>query len=60
MWAKAGVDPGKSSGDWYLETGSGMGATFNTPVGKHAYGSLARDAFKPIQDAAGKATKKVA
>ena len=37
LWAKTGVDPGESSGDWYLETGSGMGATLNTAVGKHAY-----------------------
>ena len=37
LWAKTDVDPGKSSGDWYLETGSGMGATLNTAVGKHAY-----------------------
>ncbi|RPI44143.1 MAG: sulfate transporter, partial [Hyphomicrobiaceae bacterium] len=26
-----------ASGKWYLETGSGMGATLNTAVGKHAY-----------------------
>ena len=37
LWAKTNVDPGNSSGDWYLETGSGMGATLNTAVGKHAY-----------------------
>ena len=37
LWAKTDVDPGESSGDWYLETGSGMGATLNTAVGKHAY-----------------------
>lgn len=37
LWAKTGVDPGESSGDWYLETGSGMGATLNTAVGKRAY-----------------------
>ncbi len=37
LWAKTGVDPRQSSGDWYLETGSGMGATLNTAVGKHAY-----------------------
>ena len=34
---KTGVDPTRASGDWYLETGSGMGATLNTAVGKHAY-----------------------
>jgi tungstate transport system substrate-binding protein len=37
LWKKAGVDPKGASGDWYLETGSGMGATLNTAVGKHAY-----------------------
>jgi len=37
LWEQAGVDPTKGSGDWYLETGSGMGATLNTAVGKHAY-----------------------
>jgi tungstate transport system substrate-binding protein len=31
------VDPKASSGSWYLETGSGMGATLNTAVGKQAY-----------------------
>jgi tungstate transport system substrate-binding protein len=37
LWKKAGIDPTKASGAWYLETGSGMGATLNTAVGKHAY-----------------------
>jgi len=37
LWQDAGIDAKKSSGDWYLETGSGMGATLNTAVGKHAY-----------------------
>ena len=37
LWEAAGVDPKASSGTWYLETGSGMGATLNTAVGKHAY-----------------------
>jgi tungstate transport system substrate-binding protein len=37
LWKKTKVDPTKASGDWYLETGSGMGATLNTAVGKHAY-----------------------
>ena len=37
LWNLAGVDAKKASGDWYLETGSGMGATLNTAVGKHAY-----------------------
>jgi len=37
LWEDAGIDAKKASGDWYLETGSGMGATLNTAVGKHAY-----------------------
>lgn len=37
LWQKAGIDPKPSSGMWYLETGSGMGATLNTAIGKHAY-----------------------
>jgi tungstate transport system substrate-binding protein len=36
-WRAAGVDPKPDSGKWYLETGSGMGATLNTAVGKAAY-----------------------
>ena len=37
LWKDAGVDPKPESGTWYLETGSGMGATLNTAVGKQAY-----------------------
>ena len=37
LWKEAGVDPKASSGSWYLETGSGMGATLNTAVRKQAY-----------------------
>jgi tungstate transport system substrate-binding protein len=37
LWQDAGVDPSRSSGKWYLETGSGMGATLNTAIGKQAY-----------------------
>jgi tungstate transport system substrate-binding protein len=37
LWHQAGVNPNTSSGSWYLETGSGMGATLNTAVGKQAY-----------------------
>jgi tungstate transport system substrate-binding protein len=37
LWEEAGADPKASSGSWYLETGSGMGATLNTAVGKQAY-----------------------
>jgi tungstate transport system substrate-binding protein len=37
LWQQAGINPKASSGSWYLETGSGMGATLNTAVGKQAY-----------------------
>jgi len=37
IWAAAGLDPAHSSGGWYRETGSGMGATLNTAVGMDAY-----------------------
>jgi len=37
LWASAGVDPTVASGDWYRETGSGMGATLNTGIGMGAY-----------------------
>jgi tungstate transport system substrate-binding protein len=34
LWAAAGVEP---AGDWYRETGSGMGATLNTAAQLPAY-----------------------
>ncbi|MGI9409268.1 MAG: substrate-binding domain-containing protein [Hyphomicrobiaceae bacterium] len=37
LWRAAGIDPTGSSGKWYRETGSGMGATLNTGVGMAAY-----------------------
>ena len=37
LWEAAGVDPTAASGDWYRETGSGMGATLNTALGMNAY-----------------------
>jgi tungstate transport system substrate-binding protein len=37
LWKQAGIDARKSSGGWYRETGSGMGATLNTAVGMNAY-----------------------
>ena len=38
LWSAAGLDPTPHSGTWYLETGSGMGATLNIAVemGAHA------------------------
>lgn len=37
LWKAAGIDPARWSGDWYRETGSGMGATLNTSIGMGAY-----------------------
>lgn len=37
LWKAAGIDPKKASGQWYRETGSGMGATLNAAVGMGAY-----------------------
>ncbi|MDF1586674.1 substrate-binding domain-containing protein [Marinimicrococcus flavescens] len=36
LWKEAGVDL-EQAGDWYRETGSGMGATLNTASGMNAY-----------------------
>jgi tungstate transport system substrate-binding protein len=37
LWAKAAIDVKSSSGTWYRETGSGMGATLNVAAGMNAY-----------------------
>ena len=37
LWSEAGIDPAVGSGDWYRETGSGMGATLNAAIGMGAY-----------------------
>ncbi len=37
LWAEAGVDAEASSGTWYRETGSGMGATLNVALAMGAY-----------------------
>lgn len=37
LWAQSRIDPGAHSGDWYRETGSGMGATLNAAIGMQAY-----------------------
>ncbi|MGV6805368.1 MAG: extracellular solute-binding protein [Ruegeria sp.] len=37
LWQLSGIDPVLSSGDWYRETGSGMGATLNLAAGMGAY-----------------------
>lgn len=37
LWDEASADPRPASGDWYRETGSGMGATLNIAVAMGAY-----------------------
>lgn len=37
LWNSAGIDPKTGSGEWYRETGSGMGATLNAGIGMGAY-----------------------
>lgn len=37
FWKAAGVDATAASGQWYRETGSGMGPTLNTAAGMDAY-----------------------
>ena len=37
LWQSANIDPKPASGQWYRETGSGMGATLNVAIGMNAY-----------------------
>lgn len=37
LWKLTGVDPTEASGQWYRESGSGMGATLNVAVGMGGY-----------------------
>lgn len=37
LWQTANVDASSASGQWYRETGSGMGATLNVGIGMNAY-----------------------
>ena len=53
LWKIAAINPTAESGHWYLETGSGMGATINTAVGIGAYTMTDRAtwiSFKNKQD----------
>jgi tungstate transport system substrate-binding protein len=53
LWNSAQIKPQQSSGHWYLETGSGMGATLNIAVGSGAYTMTDRAtwiSFKNKQD----------
>lgn len=37
LWSSAGIDAAAASGQWYRETGAGMGATLNTGIAMGAY-----------------------
>ena len=37
LWRAAGLDPSGNNGDWYRESGSGMGATLNIAIGMDAH-----------------------
>jgi tungstate transport system substrate-binding protein len=37
LWKESAVDPHKDSGQWYKESGAGMGATLNIAAGMDAY-----------------------
>ncbi|HZC14131.1 MAG TPA: extracellular solute-binding protein [Thermoleophilaceae bacterium] len=47
LWEEAGVAP---SGDWYRETGSGMGQTLNTASGMDAYALTDRGTWLSFQN----------
>ncbi|NNU81732.1 extracellular solute-binding protein [Halovulum dunhuangense] len=50
LWAAAGIDP---AGDWYLETGSGMGATLNTAAQVPAYALTDRGTWISFENRGG-------
>jgi tungstate transport system substrate-binding protein len=37
FWSQSNIDPRSGKGSWYIETGSGMGATLNTASAMNAY-----------------------
>jgi tungstate transport system substrate-binding protein len=53
LWQAAGLDPGTGAGDWYRETGSGMGATLNTAIGMEAYVLSDRGTWLSFENKAG-------
>jgi tungstate transport system substrate-binding protein len=52
-WNSAGVDPSRGSGEWYLETGAGMGATLNVAAAKSAYALTDRATWLAFGNRAG-------
>ena len=50
LWKQSGRDPGAFSGQWYRETGSGMGATLNTAAGLGAYAFVDRGTWLAFEN----------
>lgn len=53
LWRAAGIDPTPASGQWYRETGSGMGATLNTAVAMDAYALADRGTWLSFRNRGG-------
>lgn len=53
LWRAAGIDPIAASGQWYRETGSGMGATLNTGIGMDGYVMTDRATWISFKNKAG-------
>jgi len=52
LWKTAGIDVAAASGQWYRETGSGMGATLNAAAGMGAYALTDRATWISFQNKA--------
>jgi tungstate transport system substrate-binding protein len=52
LWQAAGIDAAAASGQWYRETGSGMGATLNAAAGMGAYALTDRATWISFQNKA--------
>jgi len=53
LWKAAGANPVEEEGDWYRETGAGMGATLNTAAGMRAYALSDRGTWLAFKNKAG-------
>ena len=53
IWRMAGLDPRIGSGKWYLEAGSGMGATLNISAARSAYTIADRASWASFANRAG-------
>ncbi|MFC6687196.1 substrate-binding domain-containing protein [Jhaorihella thermophila] len=53
LWKLTGLDPVAASGEWYRETGAGMGATLNIAAGMGAYALTDRGTWIAFGNKAG-------